>query len=165
MPQFNLLYFPSQIFWLVVSFAALYIAMAYFLLPRVKGVLQKRDEELQKILTQADQLNAKAREIEESYQTYMNEAEQYAASIMNTARQSIEQKGREQEDAYAKQTQDSIAKLQKDMEQKRQSVLERVDDVCGAFIRALFRVVYKKKVALCSLEKAIRQGKKELKDV
>ena len=165
MPQFNLLYFPSQIFWLVISFTLLYVAMAHFLLPRVKDILQKRDEELQKILTQADRLNAKAKEISGSYQAYMDEAEQYAASVLSTARQNIEQKQQEQEDAYTKQTQESINKLQKDIEQKRHLLMGKVDDICMAFVRSLFHVIYKKKVAISSLEKAVCQAERELDNV
>ena len=165
MPQFNLLYFPSQIFWLIVSFIVLYIAMAHVFLPRVKGILQKRDEELQKILTQADQLNAKAKEVAGDYQTYMDEAEQYASSILSTAKQNIEQKCQEQEDARERQVQSSIDELQKEAEQKKNFVLGKVDDVCKAFVQALFRSVYKKKIAFSSLEKVVCQAEKELNDV
>ena len=165
MPQFNLLYFPSQIFWLVISFTMLYVAMAFFLLPRVKDIMQKREEKLQNVLTQADRLNAKAKEIENGYLSYMTEADQYATSILNTARQTIDQKSQQQEEERTRQVQNSINKLQKDIEQKKHLILEKVDDVCAAFIRALFRVVYKKKVALSSLEKAIHQAQKEIKDV
>ena len=165
MPQFNLLYFSSQIFWLVISFTILYMVMAFTFLPKIRNILKKRDEKLQKILTQADQLNKKAKEIEEEYDAYILDAEHHADSILNTARQTIEEKGDKQEEQQAKQTQESMDKLQKDIEQKKILILEKLDDVCTFFIQALFRVVYKKETSLSSLRKAVRKAAKEVRNV
>ena len=39
MPQLNPEFFASQIFWLIISFAILYIVMAKFALPKIADVI------------------------------------------------------------------------------------------------------------------------------
>ena len=37
MPQFNAATFPSQLFWLVVTFVLLYVCIAFLILPRIRN--------------------------------------------------------------------------------------------------------------------------------
>ena len=45
MPQLEISTFPSQIFWLVVSFLILYIIMAKVIVPRISSVIKNREKE------------------------------------------------------------------------------------------------------------------------
>ena len=42
MPQLNPEFFASQIFWLIISFAILYVVMAKFALPKIADVIESR---------------------------------------------------------------------------------------------------------------------------
>ncbi len=46
MPQLEISTFPSQIFWLVVSFLILYIIMAKVIVPRISSVIKNRENEI-----------------------------------------------------------------------------------------------------------------------
>lgn len=61
MPQFDPGSFPSQIFWLVVSFAILYFLMATMVLPRIGGIVENRERKIQADLSAAQQANDAAR--------------------------------------------------------------------------------------------------------
>ena len=52
--------FPSQIFWLVVTFAVLYIASSNWLLPRIRKLLADRDGAIAKDVAAAATASAKA---------------------------------------------------------------------------------------------------------
>ena len=60
MPQLIFADYPPQIFWLVVTFAILYILMAYVALPRVESVLEERRKRI------ADDLEAAERSKKDS---------------------------------------------------------------------------------------------------
>ena len=58
MPQFDPSTFPAQIFWLVVSFLALYWLVTKVAVPRVGEVLDQRARVIQEDLDRAMQLTA-----------------------------------------------------------------------------------------------------------
>ena len=53
MPQFNAKSFNSQLFWLIITFTALYITITYFILPRIRENIRLRKN---KIATNPDHL-------------------------------------------------------------------------------------------------------------
>ena len=46
MPQLEISTFPSQIFWLVVSFLLLYLILSKIIVPRIASVLKDRENEI-----------------------------------------------------------------------------------------------------------------------
>lgn len=61
MPQLEQLYtFPSQIFWLLVTFGVLYVLSWKVLLPRVEKILRDRQERIDQDLIRAKELREKA---------------------------------------------------------------------------------------------------------
>jgi F-type H+-transporting ATPase subunit b len=81
MPQFDPSSFPSQIFWLVVTFAVLYFVMAKLVLPRVGSVLQDRQEKISDDLDRAGQLKKDAEEITATYEAALAEARGKAQTL------------------------------------------------------------------------------------
>jgi len=61
MPQFDVSSFDSQIFWLVVSFALLYVLMSRLVLPRIGHTIEAREAKIQADLAAAQQANDAAR--------------------------------------------------------------------------------------------------------
>src|SRR5688572_13695417 len=61
MPQFDLTRFPSQIFWLIVSFAVLYFLMAKMVLPRIGSIIETRERKILSDLEAAQKANDAAR--------------------------------------------------------------------------------------------------------
>jgi F-type H+-transporting ATPase subunit b len=60
MPQFDPTYFASQIFWLIVIFGAMYIVLARFALPRLAGLLEMREAQINGNLEKARELQKEA---------------------------------------------------------------------------------------------------------
>ena len=53
MPQFDVAFFPSQIFWLIVSFIFLYLMTSHLILPMLHDIFQERDDAIQQAPRQA----------------------------------------------------------------------------------------------------------------
>lgn len=81
MPQFDPSSFPSQIFWLVVTFIVMYFVMAKLVLPRVGTVLQERQEKIAEDLDRAGQLKKDAEEITATYEAALAEARAKAQAL------------------------------------------------------------------------------------
>ena len=46
MPQFNAETFPSQLFWLVITFVILYVCMSFIILPRIRDNIRLRKNKI-----------------------------------------------------------------------------------------------------------------------
>ena len=74
MPQFDFTSFPSQIFWLVVSFIALYLVVSRIAVPRIAEVLEQRHRLVQDDIDRAAALKAETDAAIASYEQAMAEA-------------------------------------------------------------------------------------------
>jgi F-type H+-transporting ATPase subunit b len=85
MPQFDVTTFPSQIFWLVVSFALLYLLMSRLVLPRISKTIEARETKIQGDLTAAQAANDAARVAAEKQAKALAEARASAHSTVHAA--------------------------------------------------------------------------------
>ena len=58
MPQFNAKSFNSQLFWLIITFSALYITITYFILPRIRENIRLRKNKIANDLERAENIKA-----------------------------------------------------------------------------------------------------------
>jgi F-type H+-transporting ATPase subunit b len=84
MPQFDPSSFPAQIFWLVVSFIALYWLVTKVAVPRVGEVLEQRARVIQEDLDRATQLKAETDAAAAAYEKAMADARHQAQEHMST---------------------------------------------------------------------------------
>ena len=82
LPQLDALTFPSQIFWLIVSFVTLYWLLSRKALPRVEDILTARQERLTADLDQAAALRSEAEAALQRHETMLAEAHATAAAAL-----------------------------------------------------------------------------------
>ena len=80
LPQLNAATFPSQIFWLIVSFLTLYWLLSRKALPRVGDILEARQARISGDLDQAAALRNEAEEALRKHQAVVAEAQARAAA-------------------------------------------------------------------------------------
>jgi F-type H+-transporting ATPase subunit b len=80
LPQLDATTFPSQIFWLIVSFLALYWLFSRKALPRVSDILEARQSRISSDLDQAAALRNEAEEALRKHQAVVAEAQARAAA-------------------------------------------------------------------------------------
>ena len=56
MPQFNAKSFISQLFWLIITFTALYLIITYFILPRIRENIRLRKNKIANDLERAESI-------------------------------------------------------------------------------------------------------------
>lgn len=71
MPQLDVSTFPSQLFWLGVCFATLYVILSRFLLPRVSDILGTRDLALNQKINQASLYREEAESLLAEYEEHL----------------------------------------------------------------------------------------------
>ena len=88
-PPFQAETFPSQLFWLVITFVVLYAVMAKVALPRVGSIIEARRTRIDGDLAEAHKLKASADEAMASYEKALAEARGRAQVIANEMRERL----------------------------------------------------------------------------
>ena len=85
-PPFDASTFSGQLFWLAITFGALYWLMSKIALPRVGAILEERADTISRDLDNAAQMQAKAEETAKAYETALTEARKNAQAIAQASR-------------------------------------------------------------------------------
>lgn len=89
-PPFDPTYFPSQIFWFLLSFLVLYFLLSKVFLPRVAETLEERSSRIADDLDSASRMQREAEEAEKAYIQSLADARAKAHNVADTTRQAVE---------------------------------------------------------------------------
>ncbi len=89
MPQLTFTDYPPQIFWLVVTFAILYVLMAYVALPRVESVLEERRKRIADDLEAAERSKKDSEAVIAQYEAALAQARSRAQAISADSRAKV----------------------------------------------------------------------------
>ncbi|MEM6415154.1 MAG: F0F1 ATP synthase subunit B' [Pseudomonadota bacterium] len=90
LPQMDFSTYPSQIFWLLITFGVLYWLMSSAILPRLGGAIEERRDRIADDLDHAAEAKREAEEAERAYNTALADARAKAQSIAAETRESVE---------------------------------------------------------------------------
>jgi F-type H+-transporting ATPase subunit b len=114
-PPFQPQNFPSQLFWLAVTFVLLYVLMSRIALPRISGILANRSKRISDDLAAAEGLKERSNAAHAAYEKSLAEARGRAQSIASSTR--------EKQAAEAEATQKQLeAKLHEKLAAAEQSI-------------------------------------------
>src|SRR6185437_11502018 len=86
-PPFNPQNFASQLVWLVIAFVLLYALMAKWALPKVAGVIEKRQKGIEGDLAEAQRLKEQSDAAVAAYEKALADARGRAQAIANETRE------------------------------------------------------------------------------
>lgn len=74
MPQLDVSTFPSQLFWLAISFLVLYLLMARLTVPRIESVVESRRHRIEGDLDRAARMKSEAEAVIAAYEKALGDA-------------------------------------------------------------------------------------------
>jgi F-type H+-transporting ATPase subunit b len=86
-PPFESQHFPSQLFWLALTFILLYVLMARIALPRIGGILESRSKHIANDLAAAQRFKEQSEAANAAYQKALADARARAQAIANETRE------------------------------------------------------------------------------
>jgi len=89
-PPFDPTYFASQIFWLLISFGALYFLMSRWILPRIGGIIEERRDRIADDLDAAQEITSEANETRSNYEQALSDARARAHSHAADAKDAMD---------------------------------------------------------------------------
>jgi len=96
MPQFDITFVPSEIFWTLVTFALLFGLLRWLVLPRMAAILDRRTKVIEEEIAEAKKQREEAESLKLDYQKQMDHASDDARRMFDESdarvRQHHEQK-------------------------------------------------------------------------
>jgi F-type H+-transporting ATPase subunit b len=136
MPQFDFATFPSQIFWLIVCFAALYFLLGRSALPKIGAVLEARQRKIDDDLERATELEQKAKEALAAYEEQLAAARDEAQTAIRQASEEMAGEAEQQHQALAAKLAVDVKDAEARIADARKDALAHIQQVANEAARA-----------------------------
>jgi F-type H+-transporting ATPase subunit b len=126
MPQLNPESFPSQLFWLAVTFVVLYVLMACVGIPRLSGVIEARRRRREDDLARAADMQAEAEAANQAFQRSMAEARAQAQAVLKETSDRLAAEAAERQRALAAALAEQVDEAERRIAATKQQALAEV---------------------------------------
>lgn len=161
MPQLDFSTYSSQIFWLVISFAVLFILMWKVAIPRVGTVLEAREQKIRADLERAEQLSAEIAETEVAVEKALAEARSEAQEIMRKAQEKVLADHAKKQDKLDAELAAKIAEAETRIDAARKEALASVREVAQEVAAASVEKLTGQSADAAAVSKAVDAVAKE----
>ena len=136
LPQLNAHTFPSQIFWLIVSFLVLYLLFSRKALPRVSDILEARQARIAGDLDRAAALRAEAEEAMRKHEAVVAEAQARAAAQLKDTQDRLNAEAAKRQAELDAELAAKLAEAEKRIAGAKDAALAQIQGVAGEVARA-----------------------------
>lgn len=155
MPQLDPSSYASQLFWLAIIFAALYVIMARHAIPRIRDVLEKRQNQIQHDIDVAEKAQHQARTARENYEGELSAAKEKAARMLQDTQRGIDEMVATGHHKLSMQLEDLLDDSEKRIAQQRAEAQQRIEPVLHELTVAMVEKVAQVKPAAKDVADAV----------
>ncbi len=127
MPQFNAKSFNSQLFWLIITFTALYLIITYFILPRIRENIRLRKNKIANDLERAENIKAEIQNMISESNIKLEEAKNQAQKMIKEALLRSNKEYDNQIDSIKKQIANMQIKAEKNITEYKKSLEKDIE--------------------------------------
>ena len=149
----------SQVFWLVVSFAALFFFLRGVALPKVAEVLDARRRKIEGDLEKAAALKGEAEKALAQYQAAMAEGRDKAQALLRKVGDEAQAKAAAAQDALAQRLAKDVKAAEDRIAAARQAALGSIEQVAAELAQAATERLIGVKVDAASAKSAVGQAR------
>ena len=155
MPQLDIAFYAPQIFWLFITFAALYLLLARVALPRIGGVLEQRRDRIADDLDEAARFKAQTDDAIAAYEASLASAKTKASAIAQDTRDALgaetDKERHKVEAMLGEKAKEAEARIARTKEQAVANIKEVAADTAQAVVQKLIGGKVTKKSAGASV--------------
>ena len=129
MPQLNPEFWISQIFWLTLSFGALYIILSKLILPKISANLELRKSQIQENIEAAEKQRESSESKLKEYDQIILKTKLEAKNIFKAARDKALKDINSKKEVLDNQIDDEIKKAEKEIELLRKGAPEKINKI------------------------------------
>src|SRR6185312_11750583 len=136
MPQLDIATYLPQLFWLAVTFIALYLLMTWIGLPRIGGVIAQRRSRIEGDLEKASQMRTEAEAVISAYERALAEARAQAQQTLKETTERLNAQSAERQRQVAEKLAGETAAAERRIEAAKTAALADLRNVAVDVARA-----------------------------
>ncbi|MDX2112262.1 MAG: hypothetical protein SFW63_00795 [Alphaproteobacteria bacterium] len=129
MPQLDPTWFASQLFWLALSFAALFFVMSRLVLPPLLAIMAKRRDTIDSDLSLAQGMKTEAEQARGAYESTLAEARSKSQQLVADALQEQKQKAEAASRALEQEIADRLREAERRITTQKQELMATLTPV------------------------------------
>ena len=162
MPQLEITTYPSQIFWLVVSFLILYLIMSRVIIPKISSVIKSRESEIKNNIHISEQMYKDTEIINNEYEETKKNIENEARGIINHLKETTNKKITKNAKLLKKKLEQKLGKSEKEIINKKKKALKEINKISlNLSEEILKKLSNKKNIKKNTLKDLIKKNLKE----
>ena len=127
MPQLDPTYWASQIFWLILTFAVLYISISKFYLPKIKKNLDDRESKIKEDLDQAHNLKILSDKKLQEYEMLVENSKKEVAKILFESKNKLDKDLQIKKLEVEKEIENELNRAQEEILELRKSSINSIN--------------------------------------
>ncbi|HPD82426.1 MAG: hypothetical protein R3D88_00340 [Alphaproteobacteria bacterium] len=131
LPQFDPEWFASQVFWLAISFAVLYIIFSKKTLPEISGVIENRKNHIQSNLDSAEKLTAEADAVHDAYNENLAKAQTTASEAIHSAESEMKAKAASALDNFRERSEQELQAAEKRIRSSQRAAMGEMNAIAA----------------------------------
>ncbi len=148
--------FPSQLFWLFLTFGVLLFLLAKVLLPRLGGILEERSNRIADDLDAASRMQREAEMAGKAYEQSLGDARAKAHNVAETTRASVTSELEAEMQTADAETAKQLVRAEAKIQAMRKAALANVDEIASETAKAVVEHLYTKKVSIATVRKTVK---------
>jgi F-type H+-transporting ATPase subunit b len=160
-PPFEKETFASQLFWLALTFVALYLLISRIAVPRIGGILEERSKRIEGDFAAAQRMKGESEAALAAYEKSLAEARNRAQAIGNEARDKAQQEGEERRKAQEAQLNADLAAAEKQIAATKSAAMANVRGIAveaaGAIVERLIGTAPAAPAVAAAVDQALKR--------
>ena len=158
LPQLNPATFPTQIFWLFVTFGVMYFLFSRKSLPEISGVIENRRQHIDSDLDAAQKLREEADRLQQAYEEGLDNARQQSTQAFMDVEQAMKDKGERTAKEFHDRSAAQLEKADKAIASAKTVAMEEMNTLAAEIAR-------KAAEKIIGVETDIKQAKDVVKSI
>ena len=160
MPQLDIATFPSQIFWLIVSFVILYICISKLIMPKISKVLLEREKKIKENIKESEILYTKTENISNKCENLRKETKEESKKIISDIKNKTNKKVLENTILLKKELDKRLEIAEKEILNKRNKVLSNLSSISALLSEEILKKISNKEINTKELNLIIKKNLK-----
>ena len=136
-PQLDFSTYPSQMFWILVTFTLMYVIMANIVLPPIAKVVEKRKHKRSSDLSKAEKWNKETEELKKEYEEALDKARNKASQEIFSTEEQIYDDAAKSQFEYHKEAERRIGETELKIKEAKEKALEKLNYVAEEVVREI----------------------------
>jgi len=131
LPQLNIATYPGQIFWLIATFAFLYVVFSTMALPAIGGTIAARKDKIDLDLSSAKALTAEAEATKESYEARLRDALKSVQDSITVAENDMKREAAEQDRTLRQKSDIAMKAAEARLDQEKRRAMDDMNTIAA----------------------------------